>query len=671
MHRFIGYLLFFLLPISCIKEDGSNVDLINSGSPAKVNCTLNVSTLDVLTTKTTEAIEESSVADLWVLQFNGQADASVLRKATYYTAPDITNLNLNLLTGTGQSVYFIANTGDNTMFNSTNAPLNSYAISALKAKTVTYTSESNNFVNISGKNYLRMTGTYLGDISTTGTTFAITISRLCAKIAFTYTSIASTNAGEVGAIVKITSVALKSVPSGSKLLSNPANTTVALPASTIDYPATTSGVGLTSGTVNFYMPENLRGLVATNTTPLQKAGTAPAKATYLEVNGDYYPSGATSPTKYVTYKLFLGENAITNYNIKSNKKYTVNITFKGLNISDTRIITTSTSTANCYIVVPGESISIRIGVKGNGESTSAALSSLSTTHTAASVGVVWQTVSGLVTCTNFNSTNQTVTVNAPLGSTSGNAVIAAYSGAGQTGTILWSWHIWVTSYNPNTGTTYSYTPTTGVTNVFMDRNLGALTTTNIADANILHYQWGRKDPFPAASVVNASGTSTSVDVATTTTQTMLFSSQNPFKFIRNATSPNDWCSKSSSYYWMGTGGTTTTPGVKTIFDPCPVGWRVPAWRSGVSPWNGLSTTGATWGSGTASGYTWLSVWFWPAAGIRHRDTGALDNVEVNGDYWSASPGSGHGYCLVFSSGAVFLANGGDRAFGMSVRCVKE
>ena len=329
----------------------------------------------------------------------------------------------------------------------------------------------------------------------------------------------------------------------------------------------------------------------------------------------------------------------------------------------------SQTTANCYILTPSSGIIIPVGIKGNGESTSAALSSLSTTHTAASVGVVWQTTSGLVTCTNFNATSQTVTVTA--GSTSGNAVIAAYSGAGQTGTILWSWHIWVTSYNPNTGTTYSYTPTTGVTNVFMDRNLGALTTTYIVDANILHYQWGRKDPFPAASVVNASGTSTSVDVATTTTQTMLFSSQNPFKFISNVTSPNDWCSTPSNYYWMGTGGTTTTPGVKTIFDPCPVGWRVPAWRSGVSPWNELSTTGATWGSGTATGYTWLSVWFWPAAGFRSCSSGALSYVGSYSDYWSASPNRSLGYRLYFLSGDVYPASSSPRAYGFSVRCVQE
>jgi hypothetical protein len=324
-------------------------------------------------------------------------------------------------------------------------------------------------------------------------------------------------------------------------------------------------------------------------------------------------------------------------------------------------------TANSYIVAPSGSLTIPVDIKGNGEPTSAALASLSTTHTAASVGVVWQTTSGLVTLSGFNATSQTVTVTAS--STSGNAVIAAYASDGTT--ILWSWHIWVTNYNPNVklnGTTYSYTPTTGVTNVFMDRNLGALTTTYVNDANILHYQFGRKDPFPAASVVNASGT-TSVDVTTTTQQTMLWSIQNPLKFICQS---GDWSSTSSNYWWMGTGGTTTIPGVKTIYDPCPAGWRVPAWQSGVSPWNGLSTTGATWGSGTLSGWSWTSIGFWPVAGYRFNYDGSLGNAGNSGLYWSASPSSSSlGYFLLFGSSSVDPASIYYRASGCSVRCVQE
>jgi len=326
-------------------------------------------------------------------------------------------------------------------------------------------------------------------------------------------------------------------------------------------------------------------------------------------------------------------------------------------------------TSNCYLLAPNSSTTIPVNIKGNGNASSAVLGGLSPIHTAASVGIVWQTTTGLITCSNFSAINQTVDIAA--GNTSGNAVVAAYAADGTT--ILWSWHIWVTTYNPDyqqNGTTYSYTPTAGVTNVFMDRNLGALTTTYTNDANILHYQWGRKDPFPAAAVVKA-GTSTSVDVTTTTSQSMLFSSQNPFKFISNSSSTYDWCSTPSNYYWMGTGGTITAPGAKTIYDPCPSGWRVPAYRSGVSPWNGLSTTGATWGSGTATGYTWPGIGFWPAAGFRSNDSGALNYVGSIGYDWSASPSSSDGCSLNFGSGGVYPTDYYHRVNGFTIRCVQE
>ncbi|WP_144283305.1 T9SS type A sorting domain-containing protein [Chryseobacterium echinoideorum] len=90
----------------------------------------------------------------------------------------------------------------------------------------------------------------------------------------------------------------------------------------------------------------------------------------------------------------------------------------------------------------------------------------------------------------------------------GNAVIA-YKVNGE---IFWSWHIWVTD-NPANGSSYkSFSQVKrqkidGTVEVipdtewkWMDRNLGALSNSNSADAWIknggLLYQWGRKDPIP-------------------------------------------------------------------------------------------------------------------------------------------------------------------------------
>lgn len=80
----------------------------------------------------------------------------------------------------------------------------------------------------------------------------------------------------------------------------------------------------------------------------------------------------------------------------------------------------------------------------------------------------------------------------------GNAVIAARDEAG---TILWSWHIWMTDkpaeqvYNNGAGT-------------MMDRNLGATSATPDDPGSFgLMYQWGKKDPFCGVAEL-ASGKST-------------------------------------------------------------------------------------------------------------------------------------------------------------------
>ena len=93
--------------------------------------------------------------------------------------------------------------------------------------------------------------------------------------------------------------------------------------------------------------------------------------------------------------------------------------------------------ANCYIVAPGASLTIPVNIKGNGDETLASLVDSSVSFTAGSVDILWQTSADLISSITFDSTSQTATLTAnSTPSTGGNAVIAAYSGAGQTGTIL-------------------------------------------------------------------------------------------------------------------------------------------------------------------------------------------------------------------------------------------
>lgn len=112
---------------------------------------------------------------------------------------------------------------------------------------------------------------------------------------------------------------------------------------------------------------------------------------------------------------------------------------------------------------------------------------------------------------------------------SGNALIGAKNSAGE---IVWSWHLWVTDYNPNKdlggsdidfeslpegvtvrrptegGDVYSYFNGGRRTTHFMDRELGSLDvwkegyTTYTAALGGFHYQYGRKDPFTGGDYDN-------------------------------------------------------------------------------------------------------------------------------------------------------------------------
>ena len=354
--------------------------------------------------------------------------------------------------------------------------------------------------------------------------------------------------------------------------------------------------------------------------------------------------------------------------------------------------------ANCHFIAPGASLVIPVGIKGNGGDVAG--TGLSVTHTAASVGIIWQTSAGLITVGTFNAGKQTVAIDANTAGITGNAVVAAYSGAGQTGNILWSWHIWVTDYDPNTpsnGAVYTYNSRT-----WMDRNLGATTATPMTVTTLgLLYQWGRKDPFPGSNsyiteseppIYDADGTGfTCMDAGAPVIKGAVSASSNLANTVLNpgtfyydtfGTSVNgyDWYSVTPSTHnnalWGG--ASKTTPTAKTIFDPCPAGWRVPAWSSGLSPWNGFDFTTfpwyntSDWTSSYGRVYTSSSSTYYPTGGSRDLvHNGALNDVGDGASFWSASQEDSYGCYLVSHRDLVKPSNYNSKAFGLSVRCVQE
>ena len=178
------------------------------------------------------------------------------------------------------------------------------------------------------------------------------------------------------------------------------------------------------------------------------------------------------------------------------------------------------------------------------------------------------------------------------GSRQGNALIGLFDAWGN---CIWSWHIWVASYNPDSS---AQTYASGA--VFMDRNLGAIGTDYTQSAACgLYYQWGRKDPFPYPASFSSNRPAPFVyhdrfryevihpeNSDPADVMTVDWAVKNPTSFIHKADydveEPEedvlDWLLRPHHNLW----GNTTRQGTdisevcrKTIYDPCPPGWRVP------------------------------------------------------------------------------------------------
>jgi uncharacterized protein (TIGR02145 family) len=154
-----------------------------------------------------------------------------------------------------------------------------------------------------------------------------------------------------------------------------------------------------------------------------------------------------------------------------------------------------------------------------------------------------------------------------------------------------------------------------------------------------------------------------------------------------------WGVSDSSYDWHYAARDNTLWGhsvdhskPKTIYDPCPSGWRVPVnfgSSDDTSPWYGFSDSSnkpanilAVWDSSSGNeGYSWKAANAqYPAAGSRDYGSGALRNTGTAGLYWSASPfssSSSYASRLGFLSGNVYVSLNNYRANGFSVRCVQE
>ena len=284
-------------------------------------------------------------------------------------------------------------------------------------------------------------------------------------------------------------------------------------------------------------------------------------------------------------------------------------------------------------------------------------------------------------------------------------------------TLLWSWNIWAADgYDP------AATAVNADGNVFMDRNLGAVisgvgSTGEYEPANAVgnYYQWGRKDPFPSISDycnywpcqyantligtptytpivalrVNGQSAAKNVDnqvwgyktkadgsfninsswhtiernsVASSSVSNSVFSNYaiaHPYVYILNSV-PDDggyypWVTTNDQSYRAFWGGSESK---KTLFDPCPTGWRVCNKAEAESFMQTVSST-ATLASNLL-GYDFDGHYL-PMTGTRDNKNMRTTNVrscgyETKSYMWTSESVTAHNYGYAYTAAMVAPAN---------------
>ena len=184
----------------------------------------------------------------------------------------------------------------------------------------------------------------------------------------------------------------------------------------------------------------------------------------------------------------------------------------------------------------------------------------------------------------------------------GNAVIAARDASRN---VMWSWHLWITDATLQSTATdfltqnlgwvsasdsYRHYPARSVklrisqTDALSDAAPVIITVTQTeadveadpSSGSCLYYQWGRKDPFRGSDITNNSRLFTQQDQAP-----LYLSIQYPttpiLYYYSSYYDCYDWTSDHYNVLWNSRYSTqqTNTPVEKSVYDPCPYGFRVP------------------------------------------------------------------------------------------------
>ena len=204
----------------------------------------------------------------------------------------------------------------------------------------------------------------------------------------------------------------------------------------------------------------------------------------------------------------------------------------------------------------------------------------------------------------------------------------------------------------------------------------SLVATAATDAQIdptsygMVYQWGRKDPFTGAGEFNSGSQATYAGEPEEVAPgqiTLEEAIANPrlLGHINNG----DWCLVPDNEFWADA--------EKTLYDPCPPGYRVSRKTTSVPFWSADLSAQAGWGVNATAG--WLKIGapdaaVFPIAGYRDDyDVGGMAKVGSRTLYWvsqASDDAKGPGADLRYDKGTFVFGSAPKARLG-SVRCVVE
>ena len=213
------------------------------------------------------------------------------------------------------------------------------------------------------------------------------------------------------------------------------------------------------------------------------------------------------------------------------------------------------------------------------------------------------------------------------------------------------------------------------------------------------YQWGRKDAFPGTTATLAVNTINWNAGSEMYMQTIIQNPQNYYTagynrdgslnaeawFAKYYTFYNLWSMNQKDKVSMNQANSQTV--VKTIYDPSPVGFSVPAndaftgftenglngGRMNVDGTDNAQTFNNNFGHNFWTNSSKTETIFFPAAGFREARNGStLSYYSKFGDYWTATPNDNHnGNVMGFDVNSVHPLYRNIRAFGFAVRPAAE